>query len=104
MGGHDGSGTGFADRKTTCPQCRVPLEPGMSRVAICGTSVGAHGSLRCDFCGFFLLTAAGLGGALVAAREVGIAVRPEKAAPNRDARGAESAAPENGGTARTESA
>ena len=92
-----------AGGRTTCPQCRVPLERGPSRVAVDGTCVGSHDSVRCDFCGFFLLTESGFEGMLAAAIELGVAASGGTTPENAGGAAAEPVTPANGKTVQTES-
>ena len=49
----------FDDDGLGCPQCRVRLASGKSNVFVDDINIGAYDSIRCEFCGFFLLTAKG---------------------------------------------
>lgn len=64
----------FDDGGLGCPQCRVRLAPGRSNVFVDGLNIGAYDSIRCEFCGFFLLAAKGFDDTKPAIRRYGLVV------------------------------
>lgn len=65
------------DGSLGCPQCRVRLTSGKSCVFVDGLNIGAYESIRCEFCGFFLLTAEGFDNTKPAIDAYGLVVPDE---------------------------
>ena len=49
----------LANDELGCPRCKTPLVEGKSPFYFQKVKVGSFDSLRCDFCGFFILTEIG---------------------------------------------
>jgi len=49
----------FDNGELGCPGCKAPLTEGKSPFHYRGIMLGSFDSLRCDFCGYFVLTESG---------------------------------------------